>query len=445
MTMPSPTTLDRRGFLGGAAALLALPAEARGAALAGLPSAADYRIRPGEADQSGALQRALDANGGRPLFLPPGRYRAGGLRLPPGGGLVGVEGRSVLQATGPGTMLSARDGGDILVEGMVLDGAGRVARDNALLTVQSTARLVVERCGFRSGLGKGVSLEQTGGRVARSGFAAFGDAALFALDSTGLLVVENDIREIGDNGVQIWTSAKRSDGSIVKDNRIARIGAVSGGSGQYGNGVNVFRAGGVTVAGNRIEDCAFSAVRNNAGDNGQILGNVCSGLGETAIFVEFGFEGAVVSSNTVDGAATGISITNFNEGGRLAVCSGNLVRNLTPQGGPDQLGIGIAVEADTAVTGNVVDNAAYAGLTLGWGPHLRNVGATGNLVRASPIGIAVSVAPGARDALIAQNLIAGASGGAIVAREWDRVVARDLAEGGAARYAQLTIGGNRVS
>jgi len=129
----------------------------------------------------------------------------------------------------------------------------------------------------------------------------------------------------------------------------------------------------------------------------------------------------------------------------VAVCSGNLVRNLTPQGGPDQLGIGIAAEADTAVTGNVVDNAAYAGLTLGWGPHLRNVGATGNLVRASAIGIAVSVAPGARDALIAQNLIAGPSAGAIVAREWDRVVASDLAEGGAARYAQLTVAGNRVS
>jgi predicted sugar kinase len=39
--------------------------------------------------------------------------------------------------------------------------------------------------------------------------------------------------------------------------RIERIAAKRGGSGQNGNGVNVFRAGGVLVSGNRIVDCAF--------------------------------------------------------------------------------------------------------------------------------------------------------------------------------------------
>ena len=64
------------------------------------------------------------------------------------------------------------------------------------------------------------------------------------------------------------------------------------------------------------------------------MGNSTSKLGEVALYAEFGFEGAVVANNTVDGAATGVSITNFNEGGRLAVCQGNLVRKLFTRGDP---------------------------------------------------------------------------------------------------------------
>ena len=64
---------------------------------------------------------------------------------------------------------------------------------------------------------------------------------------------------------------------------------------------------------------AFSGVRGNAASNLQIAGNTISNVGEVAIYSEFGFEGVVIANNTVDGAALGISVTNFNEGGRLAV------------------------------------------------------------------------------------------------------------------------------
>ena len=69
---------------------------------------------------------------------------------------------------------------------------------------------------------------------------------------------------------------------------------------------------------------------------------------------------------------------------------------------------------------------------------------TGNVVRTSGMGIAVSVAPGAGAAVIADNLIAGAERGAIVGMEWKKPVTGDLAKDGAARYAQLAISGNRV-
>ena len=121
------------------------------------------------------------------------------------------------------------------------------------------------------------------------------------------------------------------------------------------------------MRGNRIAGAAFSAVRGNAASNLQIVGNTCTGLGEVALYAEFGFEGAIIANNIVDGAALGVAVTNFNKGGRLAVVQGNLIRNCcrgAPAGADpsDIAGIGIGVEADTAVTGNVIENAPTAGI-----------------------------------------------------------------------------------
>jgi uncharacterized secreted repeat protein (TIGR03808 family) len=93
--------------------------------------------------------------------------------------------------------------------------------------------------------------------------------------------------------------------------------------------VNAFRAASVIVRGNHIRHCAFSGVRGNTASDIQIEGNSISDAGEVALYVEFGFEGAVIANNTVDGAAIGVSVTNFNPGGRLV--QGNLIRNLKPQ------------------------------------------------------------------------------------------------------------------
>ncbi len=63
--------------------------------------------------------------------------------------------------------------------------------------------------------------------------------------------------------------------------------------------------------------------------NIQIANNIATDVGEVAIYSEFGFEGAAIANNTIDGAAIGIAVVNFNEGGRLATVQGNLIRNLT--------------------------------------------------------------------------------------------------------------------
>ena len=144
---------------------------------------------------------------------------------------------------------------------------------------------------------------------------------------------------------------------------------------------------------------------------------------------------------------TGVSVTNFDDGGRLASVRGNMIRNLAPahcQHAAGRPGVGIGVEADTAVTGNVIETAARAGIRAGWGRYLRNVTITGNVVRDAGTGIEVSVAPGAGDATITGNVIAGSKRGAIVGMEWDKAVTGDLAKEGAARYPQLTIANNQT-
>jgi uncharacterized secreted repeat protein (TIGR03808 family) len=177
----------------------------------------------------------------------------------------------------------------------------------------------------------------------------------------------------------------------------------------------------------------------------QMTGNNCSGLGEVALYSEFSMDGAVISSNMVDDAATGISITNFNEGGRLAVCQGNMVRNLRLYDHPvDKRGTGISVEADTVVSSNVIEAAPTAGIWIGWGKYQRNVSATGNVIRDCGIGIAAQVAAGAGDALIANNLISGAKRGAILGMDHDTVTTKDLA-GGADAPKTLSVSGNAVS
>jgi uncharacterized secreted repeat protein (TIGR03808 family) len=92
----------------------------------------------------------------------------------------------------------------------------------------------------------------------------------------------------------------------------------------------------------------------------------------------------------------------------------------------------------------VVENAPTAGIVLGFGHYLRDVAATGNVVRRADIGIGVSVAPGAGTALIANNLIAETRRGAVVGMERGKIATPDLSKAGGERYANLTISGNRV-
>lgn len=435
-----------------APAIFAAPlAKMRGAELRGPIDAIAYKATPGTNDiKSGKLQAMIDeaARNNMPLLLPPGNYTVSNLTLPDNTRITGVPGATRLVYGGDGHLMNADKAKRIELSGLVLDGGNRWLADYAggLLQFTGVDEVLIDNCQIAGSRKHALQLERCGGRIERSRISGAAEAGIYSVQSTGLTVTGNSVEDCGNGGILIHRWAKAEDGSRVTDNRIARIGANGGGTGQNGNGINVFRADGVLVSGNRIADCAFTAIRANSASNVQISGNQCLRSGETAVYCEFEFEGAVINNNLIDGAANGIAVTNFDKGGRLATVTGNVIRNLSltaPYAQDGGFGIGITAEADTLVADNVIENAPLWGLKLGWGPYLRNVVATGNIIRHAGIGCVVSVADGAGSAVISDNLFQEMEKGAIMGFRWDKPASGDLATG-STEFPQLTVANNRI-
>jgi uncharacterized secreted repeat protein (TIGR03808 family) len=402
--------------------------------------------------ETARVQREIDeaTARGRPWQVPAGLTPVAGLRLPDGAHVVGHPGRSRLALTGDGPLLAAEKAARITIEGVTFDGGARTgSREAALLRLRDVARLSLQDCTIERFGGNGLVLERCGGRIIGNAVRDNGRAALFALDSSGLAIEGNTVERSGENGILVWRSAKGDDGTILRANRIVDTRATAGGTGQYGNAIGLFRAGGVIVEGNVIRRAAFTAVRNNGGGNVVVAGNNVMNCGEVALYAEFGFDGASFTGNVVDGAWLGIVSTNFaDHGGRIAAIVGNVLRNMRAGkhigDGSEGGGKGIIVEGDATIAGNIVDNAQAAGLQLGWGPSLRDVTATGNTLRDCVVGIEVSVAPGAGHASIVGNIIAGARRQAIVGMQWHKVATGDLAVAGAKDWPNIRLGENTV-
>jgi len=451
---------NRRHLIGasaaGVAGALAMPANAaRAAPLTSVlgRDATQYGVRPGSSeDQTRTLQRAIDdaARASMPLALPPGIYRCGQLRLSSGVQLIGVRGATKLVFTGGPSMILSEGGDSIGLTGLTLDGGSiPLPTRRGLIHCLGGRDVRIIDCEITASGGSGIWCEQVSGDISGNILANIAVTAVVSFDAKGLIVSRNTISGTNDNGIEILRTAIGDDGTLVADNRIENIKAGPGGSGQYGNAINAFRAGNVIVRGNHISNCDYSAVRANSTSNIQVIGNNVSDVREVALYSEFSFEGAVIANNTVDGAALGVSVCNFNEGGRIAVVQGNIIRNLIPKrpigtAPDDDAGIGIYVEADSSVTGNVIENAPSFGIVAGWGKYLRDVVISSNVIRKASAGIGVSVMPGSGTTLINNNMIAETPRGAVVGLDHARVVTADLSAEGAQRYAQIMVGGNAV-
>ena len=453
-------TLTRRSLLAG---LAALPVAAQAQSRDPLFSAADFRgaldaspdgVTP---DALGADARAFNrlladaSSRDMPVFLPPGISRLSDIELPASIRIAGVPDATRLVYSGEGRFMRAVGAKRVALSDVSIDGANRWLADDqpGLMTFQNVETLTLERCEIRGAQKFAVWAERCGGRIETNTISGAVASAVYAVECRQFAIRDNVVSDCGDGGILVHRWAKGHDGTIVTGNRISRIAAKSGGTGEYGNGINVFRADGVQIANNYITDCAFTAIRSNAGSNVQISANQCLGSGETAIYSEFGFDGAMISNNIIDGAANGIMSVNFNEGGRLAVISDNLIRNLKLTAPYEEdgayFGSGIGAESDASVTGNVIENAPRWGMMIGWGPYLRDVNVTGNVIRNATVGIAATVVEDSGQASIRQNIFSGIKEEAIAGYRWIDKATGDLARSGAETFAHLDIADNRIS
>lgn len=444
--------LDRRQIMTGAAGLsagLAASAGPREAfaqvsdASTGAISVADFGVRPNvKAEQTKAFQKAINtaAKTGSILHIPGGEYNTGKLSLKSNTIISGVPGISVLKLIGADASLTAKSAQNIRLSGLVLDGSGNSHGKTALIEADAVDDLIIRDCKIGAGNANGISLNACSGTISDNEISAIKLTGLFCNNSSGLDISHNHILNCGNNGIQVWRSSPGEDGTIVTHNRIEGVRAEAGGSGQYGNGINVFRADSVQITGNRITNCEFTAIRGNTASNLQITGNSCARLGEVAIYAEFGFEGALIANNLIDKAATGISVTNFNEGGRMAVIQGNMVRNLFLREG--KRGTGIGVEADAVVSGNIIEGAPGIGIHIGWGKFLRDVNATGNLVRNARVGIGISVSADAGYAYVTNNMLSKTTEGGVRAMDHDKLLGPDLSKSSSESYRNIAVFGN---
>ena len=444
--------LNRRSVLGGLAFGLAMPALVSAARAAGLDAIADFGLEPnGSGDQSEKFQAALNAAAldGRPLYLPAGGFDVQNLEFPNGVHVIGAPGHTLLTAPGQVRVGHVGEVTGVIIEGVVFQ-ANAPEGDlqlQGLLEIEASSGVTLRQCGFYNGAANGIATTTSEVTIEDCDFEGFVDAAIHSQDGNGLMVRGNRIRKCANAGIRVWRSAAGHDGSIVTGNTIDRVDFAAGGNGQNGNGISIYQADEVVVADNVISNCAFSAVRTNAGKNTQIRGNTCLSSGEVAIFSEFGFSGSVIADNVIDGAATGISITNLDSGGHLATCSSNVVRNIAPKSltNPDTRPVGIYAEADTVVSGNAVDNVPGVGIAAGYGPFVRNVLVADNVVTGTMIGVAVSVvqekSPG--PVRVSGNIIGAGTQHPIAGLEWEKIVSEDLAKD-AKKYPNVTVSDNTV-
>lgn len=401
----------------------------------------------GGQDQTAILQATIDAATSGRLDLPAGRYLTGTLRLPHGFILTGVPGATTLTQSGSGPVLLIDTVEHVMVEGLSIDGNGAAGDmwHGGLVHIAGSRAVTLRDCVISNTQLNGVSVMNSAARIESCDISGSALTGLFAYDCDGVIAQGNRIHDCDNGGIRIWRGENGPDGAIVTGNRIWNIDWTEGGNGQNGNGVNIFRADGVIVSDNYITDCSFSAIRLNSTNNTQVRGNTCLASGEVAIFSEFTFSGSVIANNIVDNAAAGISMTNFNEDGRLATCTGNIVRNITPSSAvnPDTVPYGIAAEADAIVSGNAVDTVPGAGILAGWGPYLRDVTITGNLIRSCEAGVAVSVTEGAGAAVISGNTISNSTAHAMIASRWWDIATTDLAAD-AERFPLVTVRDNTV-
>lgn len=421
--------MNRRSFLFGTIACLAMPAvarsgtlgiglsEMRGSLLAPEAPAAIQRTGDRSAEFQFAINRAAAA--GRPLYIRAGSYDVSNIRLPDRTRLVGVPGETRLIYSGGGRFLYSEDARRLSLDGLTLDGANRALtdEDDGLLSLAFVEELDISRLTVQGSAGHGMALTRTAGSIRDCRVSGARGAGIVSTEGRAVTIAGNMVSDCAGGGVHLRRWMAGDDGSTLRDNRIDRVGPV---------GVRLSSAASVRISDNKL---------------GAIEGS--------AILADEASVGTSVSGNTIDGAVLGIALLG-NGGDCLSLVEGNTVRNVAGEMSATATsgragGVGIHVETPGTVTGNIVEAAPHLGLSLGWGATLGSVVASGNVVRRAGAGIGVSVVAAAQATVITGNLLVDVPGGAVRGMRYAEFATEDLTRVGAVAVPGLTVGENRVA
>ena len=256
-------------------------------------NASDYAVAANSGnDETQRLQAAINDAQARqlPLFIPAGSYHIGTVTITAPLALYSTGGGAAFRGTKQGPCIAVatpRTGGPpvhVRISDITMDGADSPAPANrlGLIDASQVGNFTVERCVLRNSKVGGIHLSQVTGRISDNLVDSAAETAIASRDGT-VSIDSNTIRNSGNQGIQVSRTRIGDDGSIVSNNRIFDTKANRRGSGAYGNAILVYRAGKVSVTGNKISQSAFTAIRVNSGSDVQIIGNETTGNQECAI------------------------------------------------------------------------------------------------------------------------------------------------------------------
>jgi len=376
---------------------------------AGAVLAATAQAQDATEDLARSLREA--ARRGGAVRLRQGVTTIRSLELPDGATLIGGRG-STLRLQGVGPLLWAKDASRIALEGVTLDGSsGVIERDRGLVDFKNVARLSIHGCAIKNSSAQGIKLVRCGGVFAQNLIERADAAGYHSLDGFGVDIDGNHVRDCGDNGVLVWTSKPGAfEGSRVRNNLIEDVHNLSGGDGPYGNGVGIWRSGGVRVENNRIFRCAYTFVRDNEATDTLVESNDCKVCGERAMYAEFGAKRATFRNNRIEDAGAGVAVTNARSHGTdFGVVAGNTIVDLRERHPDGEFGAGmfwrtgVLGERNCEIAGNSVVGPAWIGIALaGW---RENVRAEDNVIEGADYGIVFAVGEGVGEGMILRNRI----------------------------------------
>ena len=437
--------LNRRRFFAAAAGLSAsaVLARAGSAAAAGLDGittasmrgsidATDMGVYPGALDdQSKAFARMLQTASDRdmPLFLPPGIYVA----VQPDAAVARPPFRRARRVA-PGLWRRrphaavAEDAEHIELTGIVIDGANRWLSDNAqgMVDLRRVRHAVIDNCQIVGSGKNGIALERVAGRIENTEISGAADAGIYSVEASGLQITGNSVSDCANGGILVHRWQPADDGTIVSGNRVdahrRRATAAPGRT------ATASTSSAPTMSWSRTTSSATAPSRRSAPTapaTSRFPPTPASGSGETGDLFRVRLRRRHHQRQHRRRRRQRHLDRQFQRGrphGRLlGQHRAQPVASVGPyQQDPPGFGVGISVEADCAVTGNVVENVPLYGMQIGWGEYMRNVVATGNVIRKAGTGIIISVVEGTGSAVISDNVIDSVRDGAIVGYRWAR-------------------------